>query len=238
MTGKVAKDRGWKAKLRRRIDRLRHVVYWRRTELILDGSIPPRSAKPGALQLYRIEPHHHAVLGELNPEDARKFSIYLRNGYQGFLAFVGERPIGHIWFVDNQVSPERAHPAIERYRLQLGAGDVYLFELLILPDARGHGVANTFLGSVLAELRAHGYRRAYGCVAPDNTPARWTYQVFRFETVDSHVSHRFLDLVLWDDGRLYVHPVLYALLHPAQRSRTFDFMPLFSTPAASRVAAR
>jgi ribosomal protein S18 acetylase RimI-like enzyme len=226
---------GLRRKLRNGIARARRWAYSRRVELILAGAVDSRRAsKPGTLLLRKIEAHHQGVLGELNPEDARKFENYLRNGYQGFIAFAGERPIGHIWYVDNQVPSDLAHPVLERYRLDLADDEVYIYEFLILSDARGKGVANQFFAGVLAELRARGYSRAYGYVDPSNTPARWTYQLFGFETIDARVSHCFCEALLWDDGRLYVHPVLYGLLHPTTWTRTFDFMPVLAMPARLR----
>jgi RimJ/RimL family protein N-acetyltransferase len=108
-----------------------------------------------------------------NPGQAANMLDHVRSGYQGFVLRRDEEIIGHFWWIDRRIAPH--HPHLAEYHIPLVDDDVYCFEYFIAPRHRGGGVATDALQAMEAHLREQGYRRVWGTVDADNTPARWLY---------------------------------------------------------------
>jgi GNAT superfamily N-acetyltransferase len=123
--------------------------------------------------------------------DARAVAA-LERGYRGFVGYVGGELVGYYWWVDGEIEPR--HSDIERYGLgiELGAGEVYVYDFFLLEEHRGDGRAMEFLYKVESSLRDVGYRTLWGYVVAGNKPARWLYGLRGYKPVRTVVSRRVL----------------------------------------------
>jgi GNAT superfamily N-acetyltransferase len=166
-------------------------VYERQAMIVLVKDLDDearRSPRPDVLRYEPIERRHLAALAELNRErgdrrsDAR-FAADLDSGYDGLVAFRGDRPSAFYWWVDRDSAPPPSRwsvgAAIDELRLgiELEPGDVYGADFYVRESDRPGGTAQAFLHHVEALLRTKGYRRLWGYVIEDNRPARWTYSL-------------------------------------------------------------
>ena len=82
--------------------------------------------------------------------------------------------------------------------------DVYLFDFLVAPEYRGNSNATKFLCKVFLALSELGYKRAFGWVLADNTPAKWTYAILEFKETKKLLIRRYFLYVLFRG----INPVL------------------------------
>jgi len=147
-------------------------------ELPLDENLPPvlpvagvtlRHAGPqdldGIIRLYAADPWLYIGEAWPGPEDYAKvrelYDDRLRRGEICFLAMCGGE-LAHVnWtcFKWGDALPE--HP------IRLRPGEIYTTDALTLPAFRGKGLHAFVLGSMLAEARDHGIRRAYTLARAD-----------------------------------------------------------------------
>jgi GNAT superfamily N-acetyltransferase len=204
-------------------------VYAKRVELLIVKRLDPGGAAPGAADL-RIEPAapaHASLLARFNdrhrgPAKIVASAAYLKNGYRGFLAFLGDELIGYWWWVSNATHPALTHPCVERFGLRLENDEVFAFDYFIAPDHRARGAAIKFLTLIYRELAALGYRGVWGSVDADNTAARWVYHAQGNKVVRRQISHEVLTSVLFQDRRVYVRNTPWHPRHPFERRLLFS----------------
>jgi GNAT superfamily N-acetyltransferase len=139
----------------------------------------PVSTRRERVRVEPLERRHLLALRELNRErgdltgDAR-FAEDLDAGYGGFVGFAGDALVSCYWWTDGGMP---RHRDMNRLGLgiELGAGDVYGFDLYVDKAHRAGGTAMDFLTQVETRLRELGFERLWGWVAADNRMARWTY---------------------------------------------------------------
>lgn len=129
---------------------------------------------------------------------------YLANGYHGLLVEVDGRLVGHIWWCDPRADPKHLHPHLVRYRLSLEPGEVWGFDLYLMPEFRGGGMSNDVFALFRRHLRDAGYARVYGSVEASNLPAAWLHKVQGYEAVKTVPGTRLLRIFLWSDRRLFL----------------------------------
>lgn len=106
---------------------------------------------------------------------------YAGEGSHAYAAYDGERIVGvcFYWFG-------------ERYRTRnfwpLADGEAKLVQIVVVPDARGRGIASRLIKASSPDLMQQGFRRAYARIWHSNTPsvraferAGWTRIAFVFE---------------------------------------------------------
>lgn len=155
------------------VKRERLVVDMKRLDQI---AVP---ARVGTLHVALLERRHLPALRELNRErgdlrgDAR-FAADLDAGYRGFAGFRDGQLVACYWWCDASMRP---HRDLRRLGLgiELGAGDVYGFDLYVDKRHRAGGTASEMLFRVESALREQGFERLWGWVAEGNRAARWTY---------------------------------------------------------------
>ena len=129
---------------------------------------------------------------------------YLDNRYRGLLAEVDGRLVGHVWSCDPALHPEDAHPHLGRYGITLGRGEVWGFDLYLMPEYRGGGLSNEFFALFRRSLRESGYVRVYGSVEADNLPAVWLHKVQGYEHVKTLHGTLYCGVLLKSGGRLFL----------------------------------
>jgi GNAT superfamily N-acetyltransferase len=117
-----------------------------------------------------------------NSRATRKARARRRRGCRCLILFHERDLVGHYWWVDHTAGKRHRH--VMRYGIDLADGDVYGFDYFITPRYRGNGNATTFLQCIEQELRGLGYRRVWGYVEADNTPARWLFSISGYTVVN------------------------------------------------------
>ncbi len=159
-------------------------------------------ACPGTLLQFSVfDGHDAAILDRIaaarhvDSDDMELLRIYVRRGYPALFAELGGRIVGHIWWVDEGFTGERAHPDLALYGIRLGPREAYAFNFFLEPGCRGGGKANEFLSRFEQHLRSRGFERVWGFVASGNKPARWLYSLCgwrRQKVIDSVEIARWL----------------------------------------------
>jgi hypothetical protein len=133
---------------------------------------------------------------------------FFDNNYRVSMALFDGEPIGYVWWTDAQLgSPEKQHPHVHRYGLEVKNGEIYGFALYILPDFRDGGTAGDFFQLYRKQLMEMGHTLLYGSVEKDNLPAVWLHKMHRYEPIRTIKSTLFGGLFLHvelDGGRWYV----------------------------------
>ncbi len=176
---------GWKGVAARFYRRVSARLARRHSDIVMskdltDGADTPAgtllqySAYEGGdpIVMQRIEEARH-----LDADDRQRLRLFARRGYSPLFAEVDGRIVGFIWWVDDRLQGDRAHPHLARYGMHLGPQEAYAFDFYLEPNRRGGGYANEFLSSFERHLRSRGIKRVWGFVASDNKPARWLYML-------------------------------------------------------------
>lgn len=166
----------------------------------LDSIVEPRRPDP-ELRVEDLTAADLPALYELNrrrgqPEADRYFENSVGYGFHGFMAWIGEDPVGYYWWVDK----DNATPHPDLWRLgkgfELSAGEVYGSSLFLLDEHRGGGRSGAFLYRVETALRDRGYDRLWGYVERGNRAALWLYSTRGYEGT-WNMRNRRLVLLRW-----------------------------------------
>lgn len=163
----------------------------------LDETAPPR--RRAQLELRTIGEEQLADLARLNARrndrhaDAR-FRSYVRQGFDGFVAYVGGEVAGYYWWVGRERGREFPDLRDRGLGIELGERDVYGSDFYVLPEHRGGATAAELLYRIEDELRGRGYRWLWGFALSDNLPARWIYSSRGYTSRWAVVRRRFLFL--------------------------------------------
>jgi len=172
---------------------------------------------PGDRASVRRFCHEHEELRRQWPRCAS----YLDNGYRAMLAELDGQIVGHVWWFDPRWEGVRVHPHLIRYDLALEPGQVWSFDLYLLPQHRGGGASNDFFALFREHLRSLGYTRVFGHVDATNTPAVWLHKVQGYKPVKTVEARLYGRLLLWSGGRLLVKNPPFIV------TQKFDFHPLW-----------
>lgn len=206
-------------------------IYVKRTELLLLKRLDRRLAdrpRPGELRIEPITMRHAALLWRFNEQHRTQTKViaslcYLRHGYEGFLAFVDDEPIGYWWWVSNAIDPAITHPCVGRFRLGLKDDELFAFDYFIADAYRRHGMAVKFLSAIYTELARRGYRGVWGSVDSDNVAARWVYKVLGNTVVGRTISHELFSAFLFQGRRVFVRNTRWSPTHSFEHSLLFTF---------------
>ena len=163
-----------------------------------------------------------------NLRDMSRLDSYLRNNFQGFVAYEKGKMIGYLWWVHANGPEEEHHPHLALYGLPLKRDEIYTFDFFVIDEHRGDGNAIEFFTRAQLNLRDNGYNKAFAVVQNNNIPAKWTYasngwknghivkiiRFFKFILVASNpkLSHK---QVFIKNNRMYSsHSIDYQLLFP------------------------
>lgn len=191
----------------------------------LNGEI--KFSQENKFQIQSIAQHHFFVIKQFNEKYRDKSNIrasvhYLKNNYQGFIAFLNNEMIGCWWWVANKIHPTITHPCILRFGISLEDDEVYGFDFFLAPQYRGQGNAIKFLSMIYYELKKMGYNRIWGYVAVNNIPARWLYDINGYRIVNRIVSYEVFSLLLFQDKKVFIKNTSWNSKH------SFDHRLLFS----------
>jgi GNAT superfamily N-acetyltransferase len=134
--------------------------------------------------------------GELQYEDRNRY-IKARNhllaGHKGIALAKQGKVMGDIWYVANPGGGAGPiHPDLAWLDIELGAEDVYLFDMDLMKEHRGGGAARLLMGGALNRMKEKGYRRAYGYYVSNNIPALWTHRMLGYEELSRVEVKRWL----------------------------------------------
>ncbi|MBW4778165.1 GNAT family N-acetyltransferase [Rhodococcoides fascians] len=79
-----------------------------------------------------------------------------------------------------------------------GVNGIYLEDLYVQPDARGHGFGTALLAALAAECEANGYTRLTWSVLDWNTPSIGFYRALGAQAQDEWTTFRLTDGALRD----------------------------------------
>lgn len=133
-----------------------------------------------------------------------RIARYFDRGYNGFLAFQGDQPIGYLWWVDDRPNPAGSQPELRTYAIRLTQGEVYAFDFYIAPPFRGGSRALEFFARAQDHLRDQGYSRVFGLVDVEKRPARWIYSALGWKTIRTMVGHTVFSSIGILDGRVFL----------------------------------
>ena len=157
------------------------------------------------------------------PVDPALAENFFDNNYRVLVAFIDGTPIGCVWWTDRQAkSPERQHPHIRRYEVQLGEKEAWGFSLDIVPGERGDGRANDFFLLFRTKLYQLGYTVLWGSAQKDNISAMWLHRMQGFEEIKTIRSRLFLGTFLYAEtgfGQWFVR-------NRHSHDQQFDYRPL------------
>jgi len=115
----------------------------------------------------------------------------LQIGYRGFALVDKGEVLGDVWYVTSAGCGSEM-PDLEWLDIQLGAEDVYLFDMHLVKEHRGGGTARHLLVGALNQLKENGYRTAYGYYVSHNIPALWIHRMLGYEEVSRIIVRRTL----------------------------------------------
>ena len=146
------------------------------------------SRRPGDLRVEDLEARHLPALADLNrrrarPQVDKRFAANVSSGFQGFVAWRGDRLAGYYWWVDGDAPV--LHPDLGDLELgiELEERDVYGTDFFLLEEFRGAGTAADFLCKIETSLSDRGYRRLWGYVDSGNRAALWSYRARGYESM-------------------------------------------------------
>jgi GNAT superfamily N-acetyltransferase len=234
-----ARARGWRRALRSGASlAFRRLVYARLDEVVIacDLTQPLDLELRTDLVVEEIGPSHLSLLEEFgrahtSRADTSKLLAYLRNGYRGQIALQKGEMIGYVWSAHGRGASGYAHPTLARLGLALGPREVCSFDLFVAPPYRGRDRATAFYGKHLLTLRAMGFERAFGWVAPDNVRARVLYRTLGWKDIGRHASRLLFATFMISPRGIFVRN--------GRRSRTpFDFRPLLPFASLASLGRR
>jgi len=161
--------------------RFRGLAYERERLIVLLKDLDSITDAPSAeLRVEDLGPESLAALSKLNgsrgEKDAdRRFARYVEEGFEGFIGYRGEEPVGYYWWVDARAGARFPDLRDKGLGIELAEKDVYGSDFYLLEQHRGGGIAAAFLTHVESAVRDRGYRRLWGYVVSENRPARWLY---------------------------------------------------------------
>jgi GNAT superfamily N-acetyltransferase len=156
--------------------------------------LPPVKVPQEGFRLVDVTPETFPALALVYPLRSRRERTgkYFRRGYRA-LAMVGEgnKVVGDLWYVSRgSARTSKIHPHVRWFGLDLSEDDVYMFDMHVVSDQRGGGLATYFLKSALHHLHSGGYERAYGYFAAQNTPALWVHRLIGYRELPHFLVRR------------------------------------------------
>ena len=205
---------GLKATLKKILYALKRLIYMKHVEFLLEKDLHDEikfSFEYTLPEITSMGERHLNAMGDLCKRSRNKkyplrvFDDYLRNNSQCFIIELKDKVIGYVWWVnttwgsDSKILDSRFY----RNELKLKEDEVYLFDALIDPQYRGgHNSLELFL-KVFSALKKQGYKRAFGSVRPENTPARWIYKLLGYDDIKKVVERRFFQLLVFKGGKIF-----------------------------------
>jgi hypothetical protein len=195
----------------------------------LDKPLRARAQHSG-LRIQPITSAQAELLRQFNCRHRTKRDVaastwYLKNRYQGLLAFLNDQPIGYWWWVSNGTDPALTHPDIDRFELRLSDDAVFAFDYFIAPEYRAHGTAVRVRSLIYGELTKLGYRSVWGVVDANDVPARWVDRVQGNKVVSRTISREVLSSVLAQSRRLFSRNPKWNSHHSFERRWLFSLTP-------------
>ncbi len=124
-----------------------------------------------------------------------KFNAYSRRGYKAFLGIHNEKVVAEQWWMSAlDVQHNIIHPDLRWLKLDLKDGEIYAFDLLIVPEYRGAPLTNKFIFSYINELKKLGHSKIYGTFFLDNIPSLWIHRMLSYNETQKMKRHRFFFL--------------------------------------------
>ncbi|PLX82015.1 MAG: hypothetical protein C0617_15255 [Desulfuromonas sp.] len=155
---------------------------------------PLKKPPTDGLQLLDLGPEEFFESPIFYPLRSRRerAASYFRRGYRTVAMIRNGKVVGDLWYVSRDAArtPE-IHPHVKWFGIDLGPDEVYMFDMHVVADERGEGLATYFMGSVLHHLQKRNVRKAYGYFAAHNTPALWVHRLVGFRELSRFTVRRF-----------------------------------------------
>jgi hypothetical protein len=228
---------GWRKAAVRAIEFSVSKIYTRYEDVIIERDLlePIRPCDDERLLIRSLTREDRAAISLLRAQPAaraiRKLDQFLRHGYKGYCATIGNEIIGYGWCVDANVDPSKTHPQLKRYGIRLGDGDVHVFEFFVAQQHRELFSTIDFFSKFLSELRRFGYRRATGVVRATNMSARWIYQLTGWNTTKVYANRLLFSSLLFYNRGVCIRN------GPWNSTHSFDYGQLLSLRWAQPQAA-
>lgn len=165
------------------------------------NSLPPLKGPEDGLHLVDITPKTFSSLSlEYSLRSRRKRAeSYFRRGYRGLAMVRNGKVVGDVWYVSCTSSrlPE-IHPHVKWFGFNLSENEVYMFDMQVVTDQRGGGLATFFMNSCLHYLRSKGYQKAFGYFNAINIPALWVHRLIGFREFPHFIIRR---IFFFETGR-------------------------------------
>ncbi len=119
----------------------------------------------------------------------------LKKGFRGYFLARDDLIVGDIWCACPP-TPEGtvSHSDMDWLGIDSQPGEVYTFDMFIVPDERGHNIAAPFQMAALHALKYDGFRKAYGFYRTDYLPALWVHRLLKWKERGGVRVWRFLSL--------------------------------------------
>jgi GNAT superfamily N-acetyltransferase len=159
----------------------------------LGGLRLPQRPRDADVQFVELGPETFPAAGLHIPLRSRRDRAltYFRSGYRMIAMVRDGEVIGDLWFVTRDMARgRRVHPHLDWFGIELGAGDVYMFDLQVDPGQRGGGITTFFMSSALQMMKERGLARAYGCFVAENIPAMWMHRLIGYRELPRFVIRR------------------------------------------------
>jgi GNAT superfamily N-acetyltransferase len=105
-----------------------------------------------------------ALVETMSRREIERFGDYIARGRVCFVAWEGERPVGHAWNADRFSSDMTATAC----PLALPPTASYLWNLYVVPRRRGHGVGAALASARLRQARDRGLTEGWTMIEPSN----------------------------------------------------------------------
>ncbi len=116
----------------------------------------------------------------------------LRKGYNGFAILKDDKIIGDLWYYFQKGTKHiQVHPDIKWLHLLFSSSDVYLFDILVLPEQRIKNLSGKFYNYILLKLKEKEFEKALSFVWADNLPPIWMHRMTKWNEVFRVQVHRF-----------------------------------------------
>lgn len=164
---------------------LKETIYFRRKTIIVQKNLDEAKfdaefLKRNGVRFLEINANTYPIRTFEYAEKNRhlKALYYLSCGYNGHALVKSNKIIADIWYCGyDRFGHLPYHPDLDWFGIKLIPGEVYSFDIYLIPDERGNNLSAVLQDSACYDLFKKGNKRAFGYYWADNTPAVWNTRV-------------------------------------------------------------
>lgn len=118
------------------------------------------------------------------PSRLCKAKKFFNQGFSVIAAIRQDSIAGDLWYFqvyDEKNMPD--HPHMKWFGFQLEIAFIYMFDMYIAANERGHGIEKLLLDHAFKFFAHQGSTKIYGSYRKDNLPALWMHRVAGYEEI-------------------------------------------------------